>query len=301
MDTPAVSTQMFTKMLSFFDETVMDTITTGSTNIISLISPLMSMCFTIYVLLICWGYWRGLTEEPVQDFLFRMVGWVVILTFGMNIQYYSDTVVPFFTGAGDDVAAAITGNTNTASSLDSILSMFINTCGVIYKTARGFQTITAMWTITIICIFGTPFLFIAAAYIILAKFGVGLLLALGPLFICLALFPFTREYFSRWIGQCMNYVFLVCLFAGAAALECKFAIKFAPTPGATLDVKQVIEFEVMGMVFFIISLNLPSMASQLAGGVGISSMVGKLRPSLSAPGSRAAKALVSGGSVSNKS
>jgi type IV secretion system protein VirB6 len=39
---------------------------------------------------------------------------------------------------------------------------------------------------------------------------------------------------------------------------------------------EMIELDVMGLSFWVISLNLPGLASSLAGGVGISAMVGKL-------------------------
>jgi type IV secretion system protein VirB6 len=65
------------------------------------------------------------------------------------------------------------------------------------------------------------------------------------------------------------------LFAAACALEVNFAIGVVPLNGAP-SLAQVIDLDVMGLAFWIISLNLPGLASSLAGGVGISTMVGKL-------------------------
>ncbi|MGA7811689.1 type IV secretion system protein, partial [Caballeronia sp.] len=148
----------------------------------------------------------------------------------------------------------------------------------------GFQTIAAIAIIGLLVILGSPFMAIAAAYILLAKFALGLLLALGPLFISLALFPPTRRFFENWAGQCMNYVFLVSLFAAAGAIECAFATTMIPN-ATTPSWQQIIELCLMGIAFVIISWNLPGLASQLGGGVGISSMVGKLRNSMPRGGS----------------
>ncbi|WP_321969024.1 type IV secretion system protein [Paraburkholderia tropica] len=262
-------------MTTAFDQNVLNTITSGSTRIISLISPLMLACFSIYVLLVLWSYWQGQRDEPVNDFLMRMATWAFILTCGMNIQFYSDYVVPFFNGLGEQLAGALTNGSNPASGLDNLLNAYINAAQAIYQQASGLKIIAAVWTIALMIIFGGPFMAIAVAYIILAKFALGLLLALGPLFISAALFPPSRQFFWNWIGQCMNYVLLVALFAAACALEVNFAMSVIPLNGSP-SLGQVVDLDIMGLAFWVISLNLPGLASSLAGGVGISTMVGKL-------------------------
>ena len=72
----------------------------------------------------------------------------------------------------------------------------------------------------------------------------------------------------------MNYILLVALFAAACALEVNFAMGIVPVSGP-VSIPQLIELDIMGIAFWVISLNLPGLASSLAGGVGISTMVGK--------------------------
>ena len=211
---------------------------------ISLISPLMSICFSIYVMLILWTYWQGRNEEPINDFLMRMASWALVLTCGMNVQFYSEYVVPFINGLGEQISGALTGGTNTVSGLDNLLSAYVNAAQTIYNQASGFQAVAAIAIIGLLVILGAPFMAVAAAYILLAKFALGLLLALGPLFIALALFPPTRRFFENWAGQCMNYVFLVSLFAAAGTIECAFATSLIPnatTPSWTTDYRTLLD------------------------------------------------------------
>jgi type IV secretion system protein VirB6 len=271
-----VSTTIFTTMVNDFDQNILNTINTGSANIISLITPLIAVCFNIYVLLILWTYWQGRNDEPINDFLMRMAGWGAVLIAGMNIQFYSEYIVPFVSGLGDQLASAVTGQGPAESGLDSLLSAYINACAQIYNNAHGFNIIGAVWVISVMILFATPFMAIAVAFIILSKFALGLLLALGPLFITLALFPATRRFFENWGGQCMNYSLLVALYAAAGAIEVKFALSIAPTGTVFPTMKQVIEIDVMGFVFLVIALNLPGLAAGLANGVGISAMTGSL-------------------------
>src|SRR5260370_9823212 len=192
-------------MTKSFDQNVLNTISTGQTRIISLISTLMATCFSIYVLLILWTYWQGRNDEPINDFVMRMATWTVILTCGMNIQFYSEYVVPFFNGLGEQLAGALTNGSNPVSGLDNLLNAYIHAAQAVYAQASGLKVIAAIWTIALMIIFGGPFMAIAIAYIILAKFALGLLLALGPLFISAARFPPSGQFFWNWDGQCTTY------------------------------------------------------------------------------------------------
>ncbi|MGY2491974.1 type IV secretion system protein, partial [Cupriavidus sp. CP313] len=117
---------VFQKLFDSFDESVLGTITTGSANIISLISPLMAVFFSIYVMLVMTSYWRGSTDTPIMDFFMRMASWAIIITAGMNVGYYSTYVVPFFKGIGEDIAKALVGDHSTANALDTLLSAYID-------------------------------------------------------------------------------------------------------------------------------------------------------------------------------
>ncbi|WP_321899465.1 type IV secretion system protein [Paraburkholderia heleia] len=297
-----ITTTIFSQMTTEFDANVLGTITSGSARIIGLISPLMAVCFSIYVLLVCWGYWQGRNDDPIDDFMRRVVAWTFILTCGMNIQFYTTYIVPFANGLGEQLASAITGQSNPVSGLDSLLSSYINACGQIYDQAEGFHIIGAVWMITVMVIFATPFMALAVAYIILAKFALELLLVLGPLFISAALFPPVRQFFWNWAGQCLNYSLLVGLFAGAGAIEVAFAQRIAPSGTAFPSMKQVVEIDVMGLVFFVVALNLPGLASALASGIGISTMTGKLggmaRMLMAGAGKSSGATAKAGGSIS---
>ncbi|NKF95666.1 conjugal transfer protein TrbL [Ralstonia solanacearum] len=273
-DSGNLQVTVFADMFNDFDNNLLGVINSGSANIITLITPLMAVGFSIYVMLVMVSYWRGHSHEPVPDFIQRMAGWAVVLTFGMNIGYYSQYVVPFFNGLGDDIARALCGNTSTGAAIDSLATTYAKVMWEIFKAADGIEeTLNAIVYIAITLLFGMPFMSIAAAYIILSRFALGLLLALGPMFIGAALFPATRRFCEAWIGQCLSYGFLVALISAAGLIEIRFAQSISPNH-ATLG--SLIKIVLMGVSFIVISLNLPGLASQLSGGVGISSMVGKI-------------------------
>lgn len=275
--------EIFAPMFNAFDQQVLNTINTGSSNVISLISPLATACFGIYLLLVSMSYLRGMNDQPVGDFFLRMAGWTAVLTAGMNISYYTEYVVPFFNGAGEDIAQALCGTSSPATALDTLLNAYLGAILNLWQGVGALQiglVLEACALTFCTVLVGTPFLAIAAAYIILARFALGLLLALGPMFIVAALFPATRRFFDAWVGQCLNYAFLTALFAAAGAIEVQFATGILPQnfDAGSLVLTWTLEFKIisMGIVFLFVSLNLPSLASALAGGVGISSMTGKV-------------------------
>lgn len=298
---------IFTDMFHAFDTQVLDTINTGSAKMVSLISPLVAAGFSLYVLLVLVSYWRGHNDTPIVDFLLKMAGWAAVLTAGMNISYYSQNVVPFFNGLGDDLSRALMGGNDLSNGLDTLLNLYLDAIKSMYSSLQLYQVgLFIEVSILAICIMlvGVPFLAIAAAYIILAKFALGLLLALGPAFILAALFPATRQFFQNWTGQCLNYGLLVALFGALGAIEVGFMTSTLPKSFSVKDVMltYALEGKIVGagMVFIVVSLAMPSLASQLAGGVGISSMVGKLGNAASAA-MRAMKFLSSSGGKSTPS
>ncbi len=274
MPTPAITP--FSEIYKFFDQTVVGTLSNGTANMIALISPLVSACFTLYVTLILFSYLRGEdNDEPVMDFLSRMIGWGAIIVFGMHIDMYTTYVVPVINGLGDDLAGVVGPQYNSASALDQMTNGFVDAFIKLYNDASGVkESIFAALAILLIGVLAGLFMVIAIAYIVLAKVALGILVAIGPLFIVAALFPATRDLFKNWTGQCLNYAFLVMLFSFAAQLEITMVNSVVPSE---LSISSVMKVSLICAVMVFVSLNLPSLASALAGGVGISSMVGKFR------------------------
>lgn len=294
---------LFTGVFTEIDTSVIDTVQQGSANMIALITPLIAVCFSLYILLITYGYWRGSIDDPFQDFFTRMLLWGVVLTFGMNISYYSAHVPPFFNGIGNEIASAINGTPTTGTALDSIATKYIGYCADLWDNASGVEgTVEAVIWIAGIFIAAMFFLAIAASYIILAKVALAILLAVGPLFISMALFPATRKFFDAWLSQCLNYVFLTVLFSFAGNIQVNLINHMiAGAAGGPLAYAVIFRIIGMAVIFVFVLLNLPSLASALAGGVGISSMVGKAMMPLSMLGrgsGGSSPSRPSGGSIS---
>lgn len=269
----------FTKVYDFFDQSVSQALLNGSTNMIAMISPVVAVCFSIYVLLTLLDYWRGGGNWAV-DLLYKMAAWGTVIAFGLNIDYYRLYVGPLVSGLGDDLTGTVGAKYNSAAALDQMGSALLDCFLNMYEKADGIkQTIFAALVIIILSFPMAAFMVVAIGYIILAKVALGILVAIGPFFIAAALFPATRDLFKNWTGQCLNYAFLVMLFSFAAQIEIAMVQGLIPNDFALADIFVCI---LVCCVMVFVSLNFPSLAAALAGGIGISTMVRKL-PKLPIP------------------
>lgn len=289
----------FTYVFNYFDTAVTAVLVNGTANMIALITPLVTTAFGLYVLLIVYSYMRGNADiiDDMEDWFYRMIGWAAIITFGMNISSYQLYVAPFITGLGDDLATIAGPGVDAPVALDAMANSFIDSFIAMYTAADGIkQSLFALMAIVCVAVFGGCFMAIAIAYIILAKVALGILVAIGPLFIAAALFPATRDLFKNWTAQVLNYSFLVLLFSFGAKVEIALMTTQIPT-GLTLS--SVFNISLLSFVMIFVSLNFPAIAAALAGGIGISTMVRKIPGMPKLPSFKGSKS-PTGGSVAPK-
>lgn len=266
----------FTYVYNYFDTAVTAVLVNGTANMIALITPLITTAFSLYVLLIVYSYMRGNADiiDDMEDWFYRMIGWAAIITYGLNISTYQLYVAPFVTGFGDDLASIAGPGVSAPAALDTMANAFIDSFIAMYTAAFGIkQSLFALMAIVCVAVFGGLFMAIAIAYIILAKVALGVLVAIGPLFIASAMFPATRDLFKNWTAQVLNYSFMVLLFSFGAQIEIALMTTQIPTG---LTISSVFNISLLSFVMIFVSLNFPLIAAALAGGIGISTMHRKL-------------------------
>jgi len=202
------------------------------------ITPLVSICFGIYVMLITINYLRGAETDPVMDFGMRCVGWAVVIGLGLNASNYTSIVIPIVTGLGGDLANAVSGGTVTANSLDQLALTYLQIINDGFTAADGFSGFTYIGTeilVTlkaVIVIFGlVPFLVAATLAIIVANTGSLLVAMVGPLFFAALLFPATRQYFSSWVNTAFSYALIPLFIAVIATISVGLSQQMINQPG----------------------------------------------------------------------
>lgn len=278
--------EIFGRIFQKIDAVIQNDILSSVSNVANVLSPIMISAFTIYLLFVFLSYWQGSNPEgTLVDFLKRVMAWAVVIGFGANLSAYNNTVVPIVMGLGDGLSQAFSGNTGSnASALDALAGQIVDLVVANKEEAAkisGFGGIKAIIDATlnnaIILISSSVFLVIAAAYIILVKIFLAILAVIGPLFIACALFPMTRQFAMAWVNQVLNYSLLMLFINIAGGFFIAYVDDVLQAMGAgagqnavldgVIGVTGMVQIVLATLVFVVILLRLPDLASGLAGGI----------------------------------
>jgi type IV secretion system protein VirB6 len=253
-----------------------------------IITPLVTTCFGIYLILLVVNHMRGASSNPVWEIWHRVFGFAIIVGIGLNMGNYSNYVIPIITSFGDDIAAAASGGgagNGPAAQLDALLQHYMKIMGDDWKRIQGLGfwdgadslTEPIIWWMksSIIFVGLVPFIVFAAALLILAKVGVILVAAVGPLFFACLVFPATRQYFSSWVNAAVSYALIPIFVAILAMFSVNISMGMFGAQNGTVSFEKTSYMDcffagVINLLLIVLLKTAQSLASQLsAGGINI--------------------------------
>ncbi|NJM35816.1 MAG: type IV secretion system protein, partial [Rhodomicrobium sp.] len=192
------------------------------------LAPVITAALVIYVAVYAYQLITGRGSLSVSTLTGRFIAIGVVVAFASNWAAYQTAFVDVFFRGGDELAGMILRATSSDASLsgsavsarlDAVfeeLTRLASTWGhraplqtvdqALSQTAAQAPVATAAsagWTggsvVNMLWFSAIAFALGSAGVIIIAKIALGFLLALGPLFILLALFPQTRGLFEGWL------------------------------------------------------------------------------------------------------
>lgn len=252
-------------------------------NIASGIAPVATTLMCLY--LVFWGLavMRGAVNEPVMDGALRMVRMAFIVTLAINAGIYNSYLANLLWQTPDALAGIVAGGTGGSSMhfLDSLMGQFYGLAQAFSDKAYADAGLTGLPDLSLwaaswaILIGGSALTGYAAFLFALSKIALAILLGIGGIFILMTLFDATRRFFDVWIGQCLNYVFLVLLTASGVKLVMTIissymtAALLAASDPSIVQAMPALIFSLIGML---VLMQLPAIASALGGGVAIGTL-----------------------------
>jgi len=245
----------------------------------------------LYFVMVILSYmWTGeATKLPVIDLFKRFFFLSLVCVFSMTGSFYIAYVKEPVLAIPDDVARLVTGTDDTtASAIDAMMAKNYEYVGKLWEpiaemTIWNFDMGVIMQAISasvIVIFLGTLFNIIAMSYLMVAKILINVVLLIGPAFIMFAFFPPTREYFMKWVGQLLNYIFLVVIFTAVFSLLNGLISSLKPATIADaggfmylqsmMNAGELVVLLFIYLLFIAVIMAVPSLASSLTGGVGIS-------------------------------
>jgi type IV secretion system protein VirB6 len=234
----------------------------------------------VTVFIFFWGLalWRGLINEPLSDGVARIFRIVLIGTIALGAGVYGPVIAAFLYNTPGQLASAVAGGPASPQTVmdtalsrgDDIASAFMS---LVSLSSPG-ASFAAILSALVVWIFTAIVVLYGAALIVLSKVILGLVIALGPLFIALLLFDSTKRFFESWLGQALNYLFVFALVV--SAVNIMFALwtpqlNYALANSAA-GFSALIPMIIVGGAAFIILMQVPALASGLAGGVQLGTL-----------------------------
>lgn len=238
------------------------------------VTAAMSLGIVLYGILVI----RGAVEMPVMEFIGRAIRIGIITSIALAGGLYQTDIADAITTTPDLLAQALITDATTGDSAASLVDDaagqgfdaaseafdkggFFSSDGIVYGLF-GILILVATAIMTAI----------GGAFILLAKVALALLAGLGPFFILALLFQPTSRFFELWAGQVLNYGLVIVLFASVFGFMMDIFGNYMGD--LRFDGTQNVAYALGGATILaaascLILLQLPSIASGLAGGVGI--------------------------------
>jgi len=229
--------RLFTPLFAAFDTIISSYATTVSSRVMVAITPVLNAALVLWV--IGWGIliMAGAMHHPLREFIHRFVRNAVVLSFAIGAGYYQGTVAELVRTVPDDLATVVMGDeaarfyalgdpsrpafdpADTGSAqgalIDRAAGQGLSAAMDALEKGGVFKEEGIVFLVYGILLLLSTVALVAAggAIIIVAKVVLGVLVALGPIFIASLLFDATRRFFERWVAMVVTYGLLIVLFA----------------------------------------------------------------------------------------
>ncbi|MHC2572689.1 type IV secretion system protein [Rhizobium leguminosarum] len=261
--------QVFSFVDGQFKSPLENFISSGTSNIASWISGPLTAALMLYVVLYGYLVLRGSVQEPILEFAFRAMKLAIIVMLVRNASEYQTYVTNvFFETLPREISQALnSGTAPSASTFDSLLD----------KGQKCAQDIwaRATWPADIVngvggmMAIGASFTVAAIGYVVslYARLALAIVLAIGPIFVALAMFQSTRRFTESWIGQLVNFVILQVLVVaiGSLLISC-IDTTFTAVESYTDVMMRPVALCAICLAALYVFYQLPGIASALAAG-----------------------------------
>jgi type IV secretion system protein VirB6 len=215
----------------------------------------LTVVLTLFVAFIALGLLTGRTRLTLSGMVPKVLGVGLVLTFATSWPAYHTVIYGLLVGGPEQIAVALTGGggdtASFANHLDDLLSRLTDVTKVLGDDTPGASKTLGplagpQIASSLVWISGMLILLASAGALVLTRIVLALLLAIGPVFIVLALFRQTRGLFEGWLRTGLLFALAPTLtvLAGSAALALLDPLvdAIADDPaGAVKDLRPILE------------------------------------------------------------
>lgn len=207
-----MSLRVFEPSYLFIDERLNAFLGDRLSSVIAVVEGPLRVALVLYVLLYGYAILRGTISEPVMDFAIRSIKLALLYALATTAAYSGFVTQPLFTDLPNALTQAISGSAapNVGAAFDQFLAYAGYLSETIAREGSAFDPAPYIVAAAVLVI-GALACALGFGVVMVAKLALALLVALGPIFIAMALFDATRRYFFGWLSQAVNYLVLFAL------------------------------------------------------------------------------------------
>lgn len=258
-------------------------------NIITAISPLFAAGFGIYIVIVALNAYNRGFDDNLIDLAKRAMGWLIIIACAFNAAQYLK-IANILYELPEYMSNLINPGAYNAAVLDNNIDKLKDSMGKVWELKNEISPLDIPAHLGFIFIWVFIFILVAlfltaiAAFYLVAKISLAMVILIGPIFIGAMLFPATRQWGMNWIGQIMNYAVTVTFYVLLGTIQITFfeahMLSMIETdllnkltqsgPASFIGfIPIAFMFILSTIVFFVVALSIPSIASALTGGATI--------------------------------
>ncbi|MGZ3197404.1 MAG: type IV secretion system protein, partial [Croceibacterium sp.] len=229
--------------------------------------PALTILLTIYVALFAFALITGRSRIGINSMTSRLVTMGLVLTFATSWIAYQSVVWNLATGAPNELAGILTGTPGNATDV------FAGKIDVVFQAliqaSNGQTADSAFSPPGLLWVGGTLLLLGTVGILATSRIALAVLLALGPVFVVLALFQGTRGLFTGWLKGVVLLALapLFAVLGGSLMLELAVPVLTAlvQTPGK-VDPQAAMAFFMIGAVHMALMILVMKVAGTMVSG-----------------------------------
>ncbi|MGC1302141.1 MAG: type IV secretion system protein [Caulobacteraceae bacterium] len=224
----------------------------------------LTALLTLYVAFIAIGLMTGRTQLTLSGMAPRVLVIGLVLTFATSWPAYHAVIYGLLVGGPEQLATTLAGSSGDtagfAMRLDELLGRFADVTKALGDNTPGASKALGplagpQMAASLVWISGMLILLASAGALVLTRIVLALLLAIGPVFVVLALFRQTRGLFEGWLRTALLFSLAPAftVLAGSAAVSVLGPLidTIADDPSAAVDDLQPILELFMGSVVYV--------------------------------------------------
>lgn len=238
--------------------------------------PALTILLTIYVALFAFALVTGRSRIGINSMTSRLVTLGLVLTFASSWIAYQSVVWNLATGAPTELAGILTGIPGNATDV------FAGKIDVVFQAliqaSDGQSADSAFSPPGLLWLGGTLILLGTVGILATSRIALAVLLALGPVFVVLALFPGTRGLFTGWLKGVVLLALapLFAVLGGSLMLDLAVPVLSAllASPGK-IDPQAAMAFFMIGAVHMALMVLVMKVSGTMVSGWSVFGLAGK--------------------------